>query len=246
MTQTVQLLAIAGTVATETKARMAQLQAVAGQPGQFEGHARDHEPVLAVADGGVKLPSEGKRVRATVEEVLWLAQKALTRHWDLALTLDHANAAAKGDVTFGSVTLKDMPVGHMLWLSREVEALIKLVAALPELDPAKNWSAEGAEPGQVRSEPARTPRPEKVPGKFVLYEATEHHPAQVQRLDEDKVTGWWTQVNFSGAIDPKRKQVMLDRLREAWEALKMAREKANTATVTDYKEAEQVFGYVFG
>jgi hypothetical protein len=242
MAKTVQLLSVIGTVKSETESRVAQLQHIAGQAGLFEGHERTYEPRF---DDGVRFPPEPKKVRASVKDVMDMAQALMTRYWDLALTVDTANAAAKADVTVdGNVLLKQVPVGHLLWLARELGVLRKLVTALPELDPAKEWSAGGMPDGHNRADPVKTVKTEKIPGKFVLYEATREHPAQVQRLDKDEVTGEWTTVPFSGAVSRKRKETLLERLTKLEEAVKMAREEANTAHAQDQHEGEVIFGYL--
>lgn len=244
MAKTVQLLAVVGSVKEETGQRMAQFQHAASQPGLFEGHSRTYRKRF---EDGADLPDENKKLRGSAEDILDMARTVLTRHWDLALTLDTANAAAKADVTVnGRVLLPAVPVGHLLWLARELEALRKLVTALPVLSPAHDWSTEGMPAGQYKAEPVGSALRQKVPGKFVLYEATKEHPAQVQRLDTDEVTGTWTQVSFSGALPQARKDQLLARLTELEHAVKMAREEANTATAPDQHEAEAIFGFLLG
>lgn len=242
MAKTVQLLAVAGTVKEETDAKMNQLQHVAGQAGLFEGHLRTYEPA---EDGGIRLPEENKKVRVTAAEVLTAAQQLLTRQWDLARTLDEANSRGRADVKVdGQVLLADVPVGHLLWLAREIARLHKLVEALPAVDVARDWSTDGMEAGLRRANPVTTTLKEKIPGKFVLYDATKEHPAQVQRLDKDEVVGFWTQVNISGALERDRKEQLLRRLVKLSEAVRMAREEANTAVAEDYTEAKTVFDWL--
>lgn len=242
MAKTVQLLSVIGTVKAETEERMKHLQHIAGQPGLFEGHDRTYAPR---DDNGVQLPPEPKKVRVSAKDVLDMTRAVLTRHWDLALTVDTANAAAFADVTVdGEVLLAKVPVGHLLWLARELQGLRKLAEALPVLDPAKTWSTGGMPDGHAKAEPAHTVKTEKVPGRFVLYEATKEHPAQVQRLDKDEVVGQWTTVSFSGAVEPKRKELILARLTQLEEAVKMAREDANTAHAPDRHEGQAVFDWL--
>jgi hypothetical protein len=40
----------------------------------------------------------------------------------------------------------------------------------------------------------------------VLYDATEHHPAQTQLISEDVIVGWWETVKHSGAIPRPRQE----------------------------------------
>ena len=242
--KTVQYLAIAGQVKDDTRARMAQLLHVAGQEGMFRGLKRDYRKRFP-EENGVQYPPESQKVRVTAADVLDMLGTVMTRQLDLALTLDTANAASKSDVTVGGERLlRDVPVTHLLYLANQLEEVRKVIAALPELDPGKDWDVKDMPPGQYRAPAVESPKREKVPGKFVLYEATKEHPAQVQRLDTDEVTGYWTEVAFSGAIDPKRKLLLLARVDELAAAVKMAREDANTASAPERKEGEVIFGWL--
>lgn len=242
MAKTVQLLSVIATVKEETQSRVSQLEHVANQHGMFEGHDRTYQPRN---DDGVTFPPEPKKVRVAATDLLDIAQVLMTRYWDLALTVDTANSKAYADVKVGGqVLLPQVPVGHLLWLHRELGVLKKLVAALPVLDPARDWVTDGMPDGHSKAEPFQTVKTDKIPGKFVLAEATQYHPAQVQRLDKDEVIGYWTQVNYSGAIGQKRKDQLLSRLTQLEEAVKMAREDANTVQAPDQHEGQKVFEWL--
>jgi hypothetical protein len=244
MAKTAQLLAVVGGVVNETKARMAQLVHVATQPNLFEGSEITYQKRFE-DDRSPDFAPQYKKVRITADELVKAAQEVLTRNWDLALTLDTANAKASADVIVdGKVLLEKVPVGHLLWLDKELAELQKLVEALPERSPALNWTEDGQAAGIAKADPVYQDKREKVPGKFVLYEATKEHPAQVQRVDKDDVIGRTTQVNFSGAVSAKRKEDLLARLTRVRQAVKMAREDANTVVAPDQHEGEKVFGYL--
>lgn len=247
MAKTVQLLSIIGTVTTETKARIAQLGQIVTQDGFFKGMEKTHAPRFPDEPTAVRLPPESKKVKVTAETVLDAAQKALTKHLDLTLTVDTANAKAKADVIVdGEVLLADVPVNHLMWLHVQLTELAKLLSAIPALDPGKAWTTDGQAAGISRTPSVETPVREKVPGKFVLAEATQYHPAQVQRLDTDEITGYWTQVDFSGALPVQRKEELLARMTTLLEAVQMARQDANTAVAEDKVEGAKIFSYLLG
>lgn len=250
MARTNQLLAIIGKVAADTKASMAQLQHVAGQQNLFRGLSRSYRkqfPEETKGIEGVQFPDEAQGVQLTADKILLAAREKLVRHWDLALTVDTANAAARADVTVGGeVLLENVPVGHLLWLAAELEGLHKLVSLLPVVDQSREWTTSGQAPGIQRTPAVETPFRQKRPGKFELSPATQYHPAQVQRLDTDDVVGFWAQVDFSGALTPERKDQLLSRLSALLEAVQMARQEANSAIVTEQAEGQAVFGYLLG
>jgi hypothetical protein len=241
MAKTVQLLAVVGTEVEDAKQKMAQLAHVVSQEGLFDGLDQNYQKRF---DDGADLAPKRKRLRVTATEVTALMQQVLTRHFDLALTLDTANAAAKADIVAGGVTLaRDVPVGHLLWLARELDRVKLLLAALPVLDSKYDWE-DGEVPGTWRSNAVKTDLRDKIPGRFVLYEATKEHAAQVQRLDTDQVIGAWTTVNISGALPQARKDELLARADVLSAAVKMAREGANTAEAPDQHEGEAMLQWL--
>lgn len=81
---------------------------------------------------------------------------------------------------------------------------------------------------------------------WVLYDATEHHPAQTQMITDDMVIGHWTTVKFSGALPRPVKKRMLDRIGTLQDAAKFARVQANSMEAKDQRVGAKVLRYVFG
>ena len=75
--------------------------------------------------------------------------------------------------------------------------------------------------------------------------ATEHHPAQVEVYYEDVVVGYWRTVKFSGALPAQRINTLLKRIESLQEAVKFAREEANSIDVDEQKVGKKVFSYLF-
>lgn len=240
MTRISQLIAVVGGIKAETESRFTQLQHVVGNAALFSGHERTYQPR---ADDGVQLPPESLKVRVTGSEVLDITQQLLTREWDVVRTLDEANASAYGDVKVdGTVLLEHVVVGHLLWLDRELKALAALTEALPALDQSRTWVSDSH--GQSMTEPVETTKTEKTPYSFTLAEATEHHPAQVQLMNRDEVVGYWRTVTLSGAVSQDRKKELAYRIGQLRDAVKMAREEANSMQVEDKAEGKAVFEWL--
>jgi hypothetical protein len=241
MAKVVQLLSVIGGSKVATDQRMEQLQHAAAQPGLFDGHDRTYQKRF---DDGADLPAEPKKVRATAAEVLRVARQLLVRHWDLSLTVDAANALGKADVTVdGEVLLREVPVGHLLWLAKEVERVQKLVRALPVLDSARNWQ-DSALPDISKADPVGQAQREKTPYNWHRENGTDKFQEIVDVMFRDDVIGTWTVTQLSGALDPRRKEQLLERLGKLADALKMAREEANTAVAQDRAEGDVLFDYI--
>ncbi|MFT5681167.1 MAG: hypothetical protein ACI8RZ_002073 [Myxococcota bacterium] len=89
-----------------------------------------------------------------------------------------------------------------------------------------------------------THKTRKVQRPIVLYDATEHHPAQTQLITEDIIVGWWETVRHSGAIPSPRKQLLIERADRVLKAVRFAREEANDAEAAEKKVGEALFDYL--
>ncbi|MGN9783058.1 DUF7873 family protein [Nonomuraea sp. ZG12] len=207
----------------------------------LSGISRTYQPI---DDEGEMLPPESTRVQVQAESVLKDVATALTRLFDVTATKDWANTQARASVVVdGETLIEDAPVTYLLFLEKQLVDLHTFVAKLPTLDPADTWSYDdNAE--TWRTEPVKTTRTKKVPRNHVLSEATDKHPAQVQVFTEDVVVGYWTKVAFSGALPNRRVNELLTRIQKVQDAVKYAREEANTWAVTDQEIGERLFRYL--
>lgn len=243
-----QLIAVAGSTKEETKARLEQLGHIARSADLFRGHEQVYENLFP--DTRVSEPGTSQKVRATTALVLEAVRLQMTANMDLVRTLDDANTAAFADVEVPGpggapvVLLEHVPVGHMLWLVRETEALITLVSALPELDPGREWVPAGD--GLSKYGPVESFKTEKVPGDVeIVVPPTDKFPAQTRTLpDKDIVVGKRHKTTFSGEVDRDRKRVLLERLAQLRDGLRKAREEANSARVPEKREGKVIFDWL--
>jgi hypothetical protein len=118
------------------------------------------------------------------------------------------------------------------------------MAKLSTLDPAETWEYDQARDCWATAS-VQSAKTKKLPRNHVLTEATPQHPAQVQVYTEDVKVGTWTTVKLSGALPAKRVRELTARVEKLQEAVKMAREGANsTEDVIDKHVGEVVFEYL--
>ena len=122
--------------------------------------------------------------------------------------------------------------------------LVTFIRKLPVLAASETWVFDSAADCWA-TEPVQTVRTKKTPRNHVKAEATEHHPAQVDVYYEDVAVGYWRTVKFSGALQARRINELLERVERLQQAVKFAREEANGAEVEDQKVGEKVLGYLF-
>ncbi len=242
MTRISQLIAIVGGVTAEADAKVAELRALAANESLLSGLEQTYRPL---AEDGVRLPAKSQKVRLSEDTVLAALQQVLTRKWDTGRTLDQANSRARADVSVSDgVLLPAVPVGHLLYLERELGTLHAVVSGMPTLDQTKDWTTDGVEPGLHKSAPVETTSTDKVPYNWHRGNGAPGIQEQVDILTRDEVVGYWTKVTFSGALHPKRKATLLDRISDLRNAVKMAREEANAREAEDVREGRTIFEWL--
>lgn len=239
-----QILAIEKTAKSEgDKTLTAAYQEVQKTP-LLSGISRTYQPR---DDDGDTLPPESELVQRNVEDILLNVGQGLTRLFDVTLTKDVGNTEARADVVVGGVTiLAQVPVTYLLFLEKKLVDFKTFVSKLPVLDPSVKWSEDAtAGRGLWVSDEVKTVKTKKIPRNHVLAEATDKHPAQVQLFHEDVIVGDWTTTKFSGAIPAARRADLIARVNALSDAVKIAREEANSAEVTSLAAGSAIFGYLF-
>ena len=148
-------------------------------------------------------------------------------------------------VVDGTVVLEQVPVTYLLFVEKQLSDLHSFVQAIPVLEPSESWSWD-EHADCYATDPSLSNRTKKVPRSHILYEATEKHPAQVEMYHEDVKGGEWRTIKFSSAFAAQEKNETVQRIRRIQEAVKFAREEANSMEVEDIKIGNKVFDFVFG
>lgn len=196
-------------------------------------------------EDGDRLPPESTKVQVRAEDVLVEIATSLTQLFDLTLTKDSGNQEAKGTIVVdGHTLLEDVPVTTLLFLEKKLVDLTTIINKLPVLDPAEEWLWDEAT-ASYRTPPADVSRSKKVPRNHVLAQATDKHPAQVQMYMEDVQVGFWTTTKFSGALPQARINQLKARVVRLANAVKVAREQANSVDVSTRRMGDKIFGYLF-
>lgn len=200
---------------------------------------------LPLNEDDITFPDESKHVQVKANDIIATVRSALAEYWDLAASKDFANTEAKADVVVdGEILIKGAPPTFLLFLEKQLSDLTTLVGAMPTLDPGEAWTYD-ANAGLFKTESTRTAKTRKVQKAIVLYDATEHHPAQTQLITEDAIVGHWTTIKHSGAFTEARKAQLLERLALLSKAVKTAREEANSTSAERQSVAAPVFNYLF-
>lgn len=242
MAQLNQILAVEGGVKSRTTKEFTKAHRDVQTVALLNGLTRDYRPKDREGD---QLPSEYTQVQVSATDVLSQVAETLTRLFDVTATKDEGNTHARADVVVdGQELLTDVPATTLLFLEKQLVDVHTFVSKLPTLDPSEVWEYD-QNTAAFRSAGSETTRTKKVPKNHVKAPATDKHPAQVDVFYEDVIVGYWSTVRFSGALPADRVRQLLGRVEALQDAVKKARQEANTVAVEQVKIGERVFGYLF-
>jgi len=194
----------------------------------FNGIARKFRPLTEDSE---RFPDESQNVQQNAKDVVKTICSKLVELIDIEATVDATNAVATADVVVDGVVLaKDVPATTLLFLEKELGRVRSDLRNIPELDPSEAWTKDVNSDLYVTL-PQETARTKKVQKAIVLYPATPEHPAQTQMISEDQVAGYWSVVKMSGAMPKPDKLALIEKADLLLDAVKSAREKANTKEV---------------
>jgi len=213
------------------------------KPPLFSGISRTYQPV---DDDGTRLPPEYTLVQKNVESMLADAAGHLTALFDVVATKETANMSAKAAVVLdGQRITPELPVPFLLFLEKQLVDLRTVVSKAPVLDPADRWT-EDRENGGYATAPVKTLKTQKITEVLVKYAATDKHPAQTEVVTVDKPAGYWETVKFSGALPRSRRDELVARIDAMSDAVKRAREEANSMEVEQIEVGKNLFLHLLG
>lgn len=227
---------------SETERMVGEFYKLIQKDSLFEGRTRRYQPLF---EEGEQMPPEDQKVQQRVRELLALASAKWVELFDLVATQDAGNQVAKSDVVVDGVPiLKDVPVTTLLFLEKQLNDVETFISKMPTPDPAQTWDYDPAL-DVLKTRESVTYRTKKVPRNHVKFGGNEHHPPQVEVYTEDIQVGKWQQVLFTGKIPAVEKNLLLVRIKALKDAVKLAREHANSREVFTFKIGKALFEYIF-
>ena len=237
-----QIIAIEKSIKSQTMRELTDAHQMLQKPALLSGIARTYRPL---DDEGEQYPPESTRVQVKTEEVIEQTTEILTKLFDITATKDWANGDARADIVVdGETIVENVPVTYLLFLEKQLTDLHTFIKKLPVLDASEIWAFDESQDVWA-TEPIQTTKTKKIPRNHVKAEATVEHPAQVEVYYEDVIVGYWRTVKYSGAMPATRVSTLLNRVRALQEAVKFAREEANSLEVDNQTVGEKVFDYLF-
>lgn len=236
-----QIVAVVSGKKTQAQKALTEVYKKVQKSDLFQGLVRTYKPVQ---EDGDTLPPEKTLVRMTVGEAILEVENILTNLLDVVYTQDVTNTKATGNIVVnGNVLAENVPVTYLMFLEKQLVDLHTFLSALPTLDEAYEWRFDDNRDCYVSDAEVKNRDIKQIEHR-VVYEATEKHPAQIVEVAVTKKVGEFTTVKLSGAVSVSDKRNMLDKLGKLQEAVKFAREEANSVEVKQAKIAQSLLKYV--
>lgn len=191
--------------------------------------------------------TEKKEIVTTVKEKLEYTINPIVKALNATLSKEETNSSGKAvaELKVGSEVFGTFSATTLLALEKELVKVRDMYKRIPTLDPVKVWDRDEMVEGVVfKTKPVSTFRTQKVEDFITVYEATEHHPAQIEKVTKDTTIGKYETVYMSGKITPLVKSKMLSRIDELISATKRARSEANSVEVVKVILAKSVFDFI--
>jgi hypothetical protein len=239
-----QVVSIEKTIKNQAKQALTELHHAVQKAELVSGFNKTYQPLDD--EKGEKFPAESKKVTVRVSEAIETAREQLTRLFDVTATKDVSNNDATADIIADGKTIAtQVPITTLLFLEKQLVDLRTFVAKLPVLDAADEWVWSDQQ-NLYSTAAVKTVKTKKVEKVVVKYEATKEHPAQTEIRPEDQTIGYWSTIKYSGALPATEVKTFMRRVETLQEAVKVAREDANSVVAKDAKLGTAVLSYIFG
>ncbi len=208
------------------------------------GITRTYKPAI---EDGEQLPSESRSVQLLVKDGIAQVAEELTDFYNVVATQETGNTQAKAAVVVdGTQILPPVPVTCLLFLEKQLCDLHTFIGEFPTLPTDREWEWDKNRNCYVAN-PEETVKTKKMATTHVKFQPTEHHPGDAEIINVDKTVGHWTTTHLSGALPAQDKSDMITRVEALQDAVKMAREEANSSNVEPQKKfGKLVLNHVFG
>lgn len=214
------------------------------KPALFTGGVRTYKPFV---DDGIAYPEEHQALTTTVGDKLEYSAKTIEKYYDALLQKEATNQVAKSDIVIDGVTIgSNLPATFLLGLESRLKQLREVYAAIPTLAMGTEWK-EANDKGEgvwAIVHPEESMKTQKTTKSKVLYEATEHHPAQIDKWEETENVGKYTKFVWSGMVTPARKSHLLSNIDKLIGAVKKARQRANSVEVEKVNLGKTLMDYI--
>jgi hypothetical protein len=214
----------------------------------FLGHVKSYQAFND--DDADRLAPENKETVTSVSDKLGYVFGHISRYLDAVYQKERTNQTAKADIVLqdGTVLATDVPATFLLGLETKIRQWREMLMEIPTLAPGIAWKKDESrgKGTYVTEHPVETRRTKKTVQHKILVEATQHHPAQIEKWNEDVAIGKFITTTWCTMFSPAEKSAVLARVDELARAVKQARQRANCAEVVKGNIGETLAKFILG
>jgi hypothetical protein len=243
-----ELLAVEGDLQGTVKKLSAETMRTFSKSEGFLGQHRTLQMFDASQQEKV-VADEYREMTTTVPAKLDYLSKAIVKYFDAVLQKEATNQVAVADlVVDGTIMATGVPATFLLGMESRLKEFRNVLEVIPTLAPGIAWvKDETAGKGVYRIQNADEKlKTAKTFMHKVLYEATDRHPAQIEKWEEQVAVGKYVTTVQSGMCSPAEKSELLGRTDILIQAVKKARMKANMTEVVERKVGDKMFNFILG
>jgi len=171
----------------------------------------------------------------TVNAKLEYTLKQITPYYDVVLQKEATNQDAVADLitSDGTVIGSNLPATFLLGLETKLKQLREIYEVIPTLAPGVKWEKDAAQGKGVYRQaiPSVVAKTAKTWQHKVLVQATDKHPANIEKWEETINIGAYTKESWSSALTPTEKSELLGRIDDLIRSAKEARQRANSTPI---------------
>ena len=243
-----ELLAVEGDLKGTVQKLSAETQKTFGKSDMFRGAHRKLQMFDASQQGNV-VADEYHEMVTTVPAKLDYLSDAMVKYFDALLQKEKTNQQATAVLQVeGTVIGTGLPATFLLGMESRLKEFRQVVEVAPTLAPGVAWEKdETIGKGVYR---VKTPDEKlKTANTFmhkVLYDATDRHPAQIEKWEEQVAVGKYITNVSSGMLSPADKSAVLGRLDAMIQGVKKARMQANMTEASEDQVGQAMMNYILG
>ena len=183
----------------------------------------------------------------TVPERLEYTGEHIASWLDVSLNKEATNQIANADlVVDGNIIAAALPATFLLGLENKLKQLLNVYKSIPTLQAGVAWERDATIGNHVykQANPNRKNKTQKTFNHKVLYEATDKHPAQIEKWEEQRVVGEYTEQIQSGMMSSSDKNKLLNNVEKLLRATKTARMQANSVEATKLEVGNEIVKFI--
>jgi len=214
------------------------------KPAHFFGR---HKKLEMFDENAPEAPDEFQEMGTTVHDNLVYVADHIIRYFDAVLQKEKTNQAATGDIIVDGVVIAEgLPATFLLGLETRLKMIRAMYEATPTLPPGLKWLPDPnrGEHVFVMANPEEKFKTAKTFKHKVLYDATDKHPAQIEKWEEVENVGKYSTETWSGMISVAEKSILLGRIDKLIRAVKKGRQRANTQEVVEMNVGKKFFDFI--